>query len=74
MESLPNNQKKKILMDIIANIEEEASFEEIREMFKNGAEMSVPLDLVREAAKQLEKEGIISIESGKITPKISPKK
>lgn len=74
MERLPDSQKKKILMDIMANLEEETTFEEIQEIFEDGAEVSVSLDIVREAAEELEREKMISVESGKIIPEVSSKK
>lgn len=69
MESFPESQKKKILMDIIANLKDETPFEEVQDIFESGADSSVSLSLVKEAAEQLEREEIISVESGKILPK-----
>ncbi len=72
MERFPKSQKKKILMDIIANLEDETSFQEIQEIFESGAEASVSLDTVKEAAEKLDRKEIISIKSGKILPRTTP--
>lgn len=69
MKSFPESQKKKILMDIIANLKDETSFEEVQDVFESGGDVSVSLRVVKEAAEQLEREKIISIESEKIIPK-----
>ena len=64
-----DRRKKKILYDIIANVEKDTTLKEIKEDFEDGTGISVSMKLVNEATEEMERKGKIELRNNTIHPK-----
>lgn len=61
--------KKKQLEEIILNINRKVTLEELKRGFEEGTNTPISLDLVREAAEELESRGKITLKDDDVSPK-----
>lgn len=61
--------KKKQLEEILLNINEKVSLEELKGGFEEGTNAPISLDLVREVAEELDSRGKVTLKNEDVSPK-----